>query len=241
MTVGSVRHLFIVFIAAVVYHAQSAVTHIVSVPNEKCPTDTLTCVTLQELAYNFSTHTTNVRENITLAFLPGNHTLDSQITFTDLSSVTLVKFADASMMSRTVNIMCDNVTNFAFIGLNSVRVVGLTFVGCTGMRVQSVNQFTLEDSYFDGQNVSSGTALKLNRVSANILSSNFTSYRGDDVTHLVSCCPWRNPYSATFKVGGAILVKLILMSVNLIRIKQTLEESSIVSIKVISQSSTVTL
>ena len=208
MAVGSVWPLFTVIIVALVYHAQSTVTHVKSSLNEECPTDTQSCITLQELAENFTTYTNNVDENITVTvvFLAGNHSLDSQLTFTNLSGVSLVKFADASNTSLAVTITCDNVTNFAFIDLNSVRVVGLTFVGCTGMRVQSVNQFTLEDSYFDGQNVSSGTALKLDRVSANILSSSFASYSGQNVLYLVSCCYNINPYNATLKVGGALIV-----------------------------------
>ena len=244
MAVGSVWLLFTVFIVALVYHAQSTEIHVKSSPNEECPTGTQTCVTLQELANNITAYTCNVDENITLEFLPGNHILDSLFTFTNFSGATLVKFADAFSKSEPATIVCFSVTNFAFNDLNSVRVVGLTFIGCTGMRVHSVNQFTLEDSYFDAQNISSGTALKLDRVSASsIFGTKFVSYRGEDVVHLVSFCV-SNPYYTTLKIGGTFSVNhsqvnIDNSTVNLIRIKPTLEASSIVSIKVMSQSPTV--
>ena len=114
MAVGSYWPLFIVFIVVLVYHAQSTMIHVKSSSNEECPTDTQTCVTLQELADEYIN---SVHENITFVFLPGNHTLDTQLTFTNLVSVTLVKSADVFNMSQ-VNITCKDVTNFAFIDLN---------------------------------------------------------------------------------------------------------------------------
>ena len=167
-----------------------------------CPEVEQTCVTLSDFSTNFTIDTYGENESVTLLFLPGYHTLESQLIFTNLSSVAMVK-SNTTMVSQPVIITCNNDTKFEFIELNSLFVVGLTFVGCTGTKVESVHTFTLEDSIFEGQNV--GTALKLDRVAASVVGSSFSSFGGDSIEYFVTCCMRRAPYHATLRVGGAII------------------------------------
>ena len=200
MAVSSVWTLFAICFVIYLHLAHSTVYQIKSSVDQDCPTVKQICTTLSDFSTNFTTDTINKNESITLLFLPGNHILESQLTFANLSSVAMVK-SNTTMVSQPVVITCNNDTKFEFIEVNSLRVVGLTFVGCTGTKVESVHQFTLEDSIFEGQNV--GTALKLDRVVASVDGSSFSSYGGESIEYFVTCCS--TPYHATLQVGGAII------------------------------------
>ena len=73
---------------------------------------------------------------------------------------------------------------FKFVGISSVYISGLKFVGCTGNRFESVDQFTLEDSSFVGQEDITGTALELVETSANLVQSSFNDNKGEKVHHV---------------------------------------------------------
>ena len=171
--------------------------------DQDCPTLEQTCVTLSNFSTTFPTND-NDNESISLLFLPGNHTLESHLTFINHRSVTMVK-SNATMVSQPVIITCNNDAKFEFIELNSLLVVSLTFVGCTETKVESVHAFTLKDSIFKGQNV--GTALKLDRVAASVVGSSFSSYGGESIGYFVTCYDifGLTSYHATLRVGGAII------------------------------------
>ena len=204
MAVSTVWTLFAICFVIYLHLAHSTVYHIKSSVDQDCPTVEHTCVTLSDFSTNFTTDTNNDNESVTLIFTPGNHTLESQLRFTNLSNVAMVK-SNATMVSQPVIITCNHGAKFEFIELNSLFVVGLTFVGCTGTKVKSVHTFTLKDSIFEGQNV--GTALKLDRVAASVVGSSFSSYGGERIEYLVTCCDhWRFiPYHTILRVGGAII------------------------------------
>ena len=176
----------------------SAVYLIKSSLDQDCPKVEQNCVTLSDFSTNFTTDTNKNNESIILVFIPGNHTFESQLLFTNLSSVAMVKSnTTVTMVSQPVIITCNNDAKFEFIELTSLRVVGLTFVGCTGTKVKSVHSFTLEDSIFEGQKV--GTALKLDRVAASVVSSSFSSFGGE----IIPISPYLTTHTVT--VGGAII------------------------------------
>ena len=206
MAVSSVWTLFAISFVIYLHLAHSTVYHIKSSVDQDCPIVEQTCVTLSDFSTNFTTDSNNDNESIILFFIPGNHTFESQLRFTNLSSVAMVK-SNTTMVSQPVIITCHNDTKFEFIELNSLLVVGLTFVGCTGTKVESVHTFTLEDSIFEGQNV--GTALKLDRVAASIVGSSFSSYGGESIEYFITCCYILRctPYHATHTVGGAMIAK----------------------------------
>ena len=200
MAVSSIWTLFAICFVIYLHLAHSTVYQIKSSFDHDCPTVEQTCVTLSDFSTNFTTDTNNDNESVTLLFTPGNHILESQLTFTNLSSVAMVK-SNTTIVSQPVIISCHNDTKLEFIELNSLLVVGLTFVGCTGTKVESVHTFTLEDSIFEGQNV--GTALKLDRVAASVVGSSFSSFGGESIEYFVTCCS--TPFHATLTVGGAII------------------------------------
>ena len=202
MAVSSVWTLFAICFVIYLHLAHSIVYQIKSSLNQDCRTIEQTCVTLSDFSTTFTTDINNNNESIILFFIPGNHTLESQLTFTNLGNVTMIK-SNATMVSEPVIITCNHDTKFEFIKLNSLLVVGLTFVGCTGTKVESVHTFTLEDSIFEGRNV--GTALKLDRVAASVVGSSFSSFGGESIEYFVTCYRWGTTYHASLRVGGAII------------------------------------
>ena len=203
MAVSSVWTSLAICFVIYLHLAHSTVYHfeIKSSYDHDCPTAEQTCVTLSDFSTNLTTDTNDDNGSIFLFFIPGNHILESQLIFTNLGNVTMIK-SNTTMVSQPVIITCNNDTKFEFIELNSLLVVGLTFVGCTGTKVESVHTFTLKDSIFEGQNV--GTALKLDRVAASVVGSSFSSFGGESIEYFVTCCGYEF-YHTTLTVGGAII------------------------------------
>ena len=204
MAVSSVLILFAICFVIYLHLAHSTVYQIKSSLDQDCPNVEQTCVTLSDFSTNFTTDTNDNNESIILVFIPGNHILESQLTFTNLSSVAMVK-SNATMVSQPVLITCNNDANFEFIELNSLLVVGLTFIHCRGTKVESVHTFTLKDSIFQGQYYYYGTALKLDRVAASIVGSSFSSFGGESIEYFVTCYRWGTTYHTSLRVGGAII------------------------------------
>ena len=96
--------------------------------------------------------------------------------------------ANSTLSSDSV-ITCHQDARFEFAGVRSVYVSGFKFIGCAGNRVESVNEFILEDSSFVGQEDIIGRALELVDTSANIVRSSFNYNKGDNVhlMHHVKC------------------------------------------------------
>ena len=179
--------------------------HITISPNQECPSGA--CLTLSQFANNFSSESYVYNDsNLTLEFLPGNHTLPSQISFMNLSIVSMfANFDITSNFSQPALIFCDSNARFEFLHVQTVQISRLNFTGCTGNKVENVEQFTLVDSSFAGVEGKTGTALKLNQTSANISRSSFINNKGDTY-HYFRCSNW-DGYAIIVSVtaaGGAI-------------------------------------
>ena len=132
-------------------------------------------------------YSTRNSTNVTLLFLPGNHSLNGQLSFTNLDSFLMLKYN-----AQTVTVACTSQSgSFEISRTTTVSVKGLQIIGCGGTVIELVNQFALENTIFQGLgNV--GTALELNRTNeACIVSCFFINGSG----HFYS--------QATF--GGAIV------------------------------------
>ena len=100
-----------------------------SSPNITCPTE-ITCLTLSEYAHNHSQYFNHA--NITLQFLPGNHTLDVSIIITS-SQIQYLEI-NGSTTSPPSTVMCSTSPSvhvgFVFRDIPEVRVSGMTFISC---------------------------------------------------------------------------------------------------------------
>ena len=62
-----------------------------------------------------------------------------------------------SFSNRNVVIVCNGNGKFTFTDIHKVNVSGLNFVGCIGNRIESVDQFIVEDSNFIGKKRTHGS------------------------------------------------------------------------------------
>ena len=125
------------------------------------------CLTLEQFAANYVGNETN----ISLSFLPGNHSLingELSLSHADYFSMTKVIGGNG-----TVFVKCGRSGRFNFSETMFATIKDLHFVGCGGNRVSQVEQFIVEDTIFEGVE-GRGTALVLNEVTdANITRNSF--------------------------------------------------------------------
>ena len=95
-------------------------------PNSTTPCDDEPCLTLSEYVQNRSKYF--ITSNITLQFLPGNHTLDSNLTIADIQQLNIVGNTTLLTPSR-VECTVSNV-GFEFRNISEVRVRDMTFTFC---------------------------------------------------------------------------------------------------------------
>ena len=134
------------------------------------------CLTLSQFAAN-SSHYVGNATNISLVFLPGNHTLEGELT---LSQVDNISLTTESRNSERVSISCVDISaRFVINETFFAAIKGLNFIGCGGNKVSEVKKFIAEDNTFNGSsgyNEGRGTALALNAVtSAEITRNKFVS------------------------------------------------------------------
>ena len=122
--------------------------------NTSCPTHP--CQTLSEYAQDPGQYFND--SNLTLQFLPGNHTLDVNLTITNINQL---EIHGAVLPTRVI---CDSHVGFTFSNIHRMSIDGLAFVSCArsdlyytyttyyGLHLQSVqtaeiNDCTFQDSY----------------------------------------------------------------------------------------------
>ena len=148
-------------------------------PDAPCNETELQCLTLSQLANSSSDY---LGADMTLHFLPGEHSLDSTL---------LIKNSDslhASSLDSNVTIACSHSSaSFEFSNISVVHISGLTFTGCTGNKFINITQLTLEDSRFIGNKDSNveGPALELIESSAKLIRTELSHYYGSRVTSLL--------------------------------------------------------
>ena len=182
------------------------VHYITPLSSDPCPEET--CLTLSQFAANA---TNFLDSNTTLLLLPGNHTLDKNFAVTNLESFeVLSNFTTAEPMIRSrvnldTKITCSGLSMINFNTIVQLYIGGIEFVRCGGIRINSVNNFTLDNSYFDGQKVGR-TALQLSETIATIVVTSFIS----NSNHLGITSPGSDifrGFSSKLKLGGAIFAE----------------------------------
>ena len=170
---------------------QCDVYYIKSSPDQACPSDNENCLTLSEFAGNF-TSTNYTESDMTLVFLSGNHTLDSDLSFYNISSLTIMAKTSISTLTSKFEsesiVVCNTSAHFEFESLKVIRITSLKFVGCARNTAKSVGHFLVEDSSFIGQKGNVGTALELHDVSAKIVNSLFSKNTGHILIAFAQLC-----------------------------------------------------
>lgn len=139
-----------------------------------CPTEP--CLTLSQFAIGANT---TVKSNTTLLFLPGYHSLCSELTVSNVKVFSML--SNSKFYSPALNVICQHNSTFKFENIGHILIQGLMFVGC-GSKFISVHELGVEYSMFLGQK-SNGIALAVVKTIAKIENSFFVSntagtYRG---------------------------------------------------------------
>ena len=135
------------------YTAKCDLYYIVPSHDVLCPVDS--CHTLSEISSNISYYTDEI---ITMILLPGNHSLESPLSISNISI-----FGMFSSETSTARIECRQFASFNIYDVNTIEISGLSFDGCGNSSVTRANNFTLWNSTFVGVD-GSGTALVLNET-----------------------------------------------------------------------------
>ena len=170
-------------------HISSEVYQIKSSSDDSCPREP--CLTLSQFIDKSDSY---IVDNTTLILQPGNHSLESVLSVSNISMLYL------HGTSNTV-IMCHGSGRFELSNTPFICISTLTFIGCPGNSVDSVHQFTLEDSSFIGQDNAPDTALELVNSTTNLYGNTFISNSGKQ--HRI-----KPPFTYSrqiLAVGGAIL------------------------------------
>ena len=117
------------------------------------------CLTLAE----FATNSTTYQGDVSLFFLPGNHSLDRGLYLSHAHNFSMTKDVQDD---GTVLVECTGQEGrFDINATTFVEIKGFHFIGCGGNTVTNVSQFILEDAILQGVE-GRGTALILNEVAA---------------------------------------------------------------------------
>ena len=171
-------HLFVFFSSLVMginFAKEEGVIYITPSVTTGCYTEP--CFTLSHFAENHS-QPDLLFFNTTLIVMPGNHTLSSTFLVTSIKYFSML--AHMSMSPFIIECQCN--VSFEFQNIDYVLLKGLTFIGCGGNKMSTVNILTVNNCSFIGQK-ESGTALEIVESSAFVINASFLfneygSYRG---------------------------------------------------------------
>ena len=128
------------------------------------------CLTLLQ----FAAYTDSYLEtNVSLSFLPGNHSLNSDLHVNAVSRLSM--YLNSTLSPATPTIVCEEQASITFSSIDDVYIGYLKFVGCHGHQVTSVKTFMLESATFIYH---TGSALQFSSSNANIVRSLFISNSG---------------------------------------------------------------
>ena len=171
------------------------------------PMETQSCGMIQECPTLSEFAVTSVNDvNTTLILLPGNHVLDTHMSFSNLT--------DLSMYSEdTATVTCDPPARFSFEAIDRLYIRNVKFIGCGDNLVKYVDDFILQEATFQGKD-NSGTSLTLINTTADIVSCSFVGNQFgtvmDGVRSLISLTTEVNWFlvgdvTGIIRIGGALI------------------------------------
>ena len=115
--------------------------------------------------------------NISLIFIPGNHSLVTDVTVNRLVHFSMKSNDTESLLPVVIN--CAPFTNIQFRSITHVDIHGITFNGCLENELDAVEEFIIKASTFTAASIQQlyGRALVVTRSTVIILQSNFTSFQ----------------------------------------------------------------
>ena len=127
------------------------------------------CLTLQTLAAKTSQYT-KTNSSLLLIFLPGNHTISSDLSLSDMDQLTMLPSHGSKPF-----VQCEGDSSGLFV-LNNINVLliqNLKFVGCTGIKINMVRKVTVFACDFLLSGAGKNSMLNITKSSAEIDTSSF--------------------------------------------------------------------
>ena len=90
----------------------------------RCPPHYVRCATLSEYAQETKSYFTS---NTTMVFLPGDHTLDMNITVANISRLTMCGESSSGYVTTNV---CNESVGLSFLSVVDFKIHSLTFTSC---------------------------------------------------------------------------------------------------------------
>ena len=167
-------------------------------PSSSTPCAENPCLTFSQFAQD---STSWLSLNTSLIFLTGNHTLDTELSISNISHLSLC--TDSTYEgTHNINVICQYQANFNFDRGIELWIEGLKFIGCGSNKFLSIKNFTIENCTFQGQN-NSGTALDITETNLTLVNSSFVSNRFGSCLDIFDVNTESN---ISVRIGGAILV-----------------------------------
>ena len=143
--------LFLVALSVAFVNGEIRYIILQSTNGAACPS-TGNCIILSHFSGN--NYILKSGSDITLLFLPGNHTLTARMTANNVFSLTMM--SNKSLPRPVIN--CKHSAQFNFLSSSYVRIDGLNLNGCFNNRVFMIGEFIIKDSKMLGnlRNVSEG-------------------------------------------------------------------------------------
>ena len=140
--------------------SESASYQVSPTQSQRC-SGTQRCITLSGL----STLSPTKDVNVMLMILPGNHSLNTNLSFSNLINFTMYSESMAT-------VICEPSVLISIESIERVFIQKLIFIGCGGNLVRSIDNFILQDITFKGHN-DSGTALTVIDTAGKIIDCTF--------------------------------------------------------------------
>ena len=195
--------LFLVALSVAFVNGEIRYIILPSTNGAACPS-TSNCIILSHISEN--DYTLKSGSDITLLFLPGNHTLTATLTVNNFSSI--IMMSNKSLPRPVIN--CEHSAQFHFLSSSYVRIDGLNLNGCFNNRVFTVGEFIIKDSKMLGnlRNVSEGaltvTGSKIIAI-GNVFESFHSALRLLQSSAYITKCNFMNNRALT--KGGALYMK----------------------------------
>ena len=146
----------------------SSIIYVTQHSHDPCPHNYDKCTTLSDFILP--------TENTSLIFSNGYHSLDHNLTISDLSSFILSIEKDRNMKPR---IGCQPSVRLSFSSLASVQINGLDLSECVEIEIRNVTKFELVSVNSHGVLISEqASALIVHQSNVSLIESTFTHFRG---------------------------------------------------------------
>ena len=183
------------------------------IPTQDYPCSFNSCVTLSKFATD-----SYVAEpiNITLFMYGGNHDLTQVLAVERIEAFAMQPVGDASSVGTNVICNTEHPAHLQLLQIEHILIDSITFIGCDGTLIRSVNNASIQASRFIDLSSSALAVFSSKMTLANTQFISNTRGSNQSDSRLINLLTSSNSLSATttYTVGGAMLVNMCTIIIN---------------------------